>query len=131
MASPHTDPLLGAAGVVAVAGGAFMTVKGFEQGKTAQSLWANIWFDLGLALLLLGLAIVAFALYLHFRKPRGATPSAAVPGSATFRGVDIGGRSRLNVDSSAADLAVDTRIGDDAQMTARHHPGRPDLSADK
>lgn len=103
-----------------------MAVKGFEQHKLPQAVWANPWFDLGLALVIIGLATVGVALFLHFRRT-GSAPSPAVPGSRAFHNVDITDRSKIDLTTSAESVAVDSRISGDAQVRARHLPGRPDL----
>ena len=126
MASPHTTPLLGAAGAVITAGGAFMTVKGFEQSKTRASILANVWFDLGLALVILGLVAVLVALYLHFRKKTPSATPRAVPGSLTLGTVHIADDSRLHIDSTAERFADGTKITDRATVTGRHFPGDAD-----
>lgn len=66
MASPHAGVLIGASAAVAAVGGSFMAVTASEPSKAPRSIWANIWFDLGFSLVILGLGVLAIALFLHF-----------------------------------------------------------------
>jgi hypothetical protein len=103
-----------------------MAVEGFEQHKPPEVVWANSWFDLGLALVIIGLATVCIALFVHFRRA-GSAHSPAVPGSRAFHNVDITDRSQVDLVTSAEYIAVDSRISGDAIVRTRHLPGRPDL----
>jgi hypothetical protein len=62
-------------------GGAFMAVAALEPSKTPRPVWANGWFDLGFAFVILGLLIAAIGLFLHFRRERPPSPAGkpAVP----------------------------------------------------
>lgn len=71
----HSGALLGTAAVTVGAGGAFMLVTGLEPSKT-HSIWMNAWFDTGLALVILGLAVAGLGLYANFRKLRTGTSAA-------------------------------------------------------
>jgi hypothetical protein len=52
-------------------GGIFMAVTGFEPAKNPSIVWANTWFDLGFAFVVLGALVVAAGVVMHFR--RGST----------------------------------------------------------
>lgn len=79
MADKHTAAFwAGGAALIAV-GGIFMAVTGVEPTKTPGTVWANSWFDLGFAVVILGLLITGIGIALHFRKevqPGSAQPAA-------------------------------------------------------
>jgi hypothetical protein len=58
-------------------GGIFMTVTGLEPTKTPGTVWANSWFDLGFAFVILGLVATGVGVVLHFRKE--VQPTSAPP----------------------------------------------------
>ena len=63
------------------AGSIFMAVTGFEPTKNPSTVWANSWFDLGFAFVVLGLVITAAGVVLHFRRevPPASAPPAVSP----------------------------------------------------
>ncbi len=70
----------GGAALIA-AGSIFMAVTGFEPTKNPSTVWANSWFDLGFAFVVLGLVITAAGVVLHFRRevPPASAPPAVSP----------------------------------------------------
>ena len=67
---------MAASGVVVTVGGIFMAVTAFEPSNPPPSVWANAWFDAGFAFVVIGLAVLAIGLFLHFRP---STPAAGLP----------------------------------------------------
>lgn len=45
-----------------------MTVTGMEPTKTPGTVFANSWFDLGFAFVILGLLVTGIGVVLHFRR---------------------------------------------------------------
>jgi hypothetical protein len=78
--------LLGTAGVVFLAGCALVGLSLAETGRT-QDIWANVWFDCGLPLVLLALAMGVRALALMHQRtlPPAANnsdrPNRQIPGA--------------------------------------------------
>ena len=74
VADKHSGVLLAASAVTVTVGGAFIAVTALEPNKTSRSVWANAWFDLGLAFVIVGLLLMLGGIYLHFRPetPRSA-----------------------------------------------------------
>jgi hypothetical protein len=68
MADKHTAAIWTAGGALIAAGGIFMAVTGFEPTEKPRSVWANTWFDLGFAFVILGLLVTVMGVGLHFRK---------------------------------------------------------------
>lgn len=66
VADRHSGTLLAAGGVFVAAGAAFMAVTAFEPSKTLQPVFANAWFDVGLAFVIVGLLVAAVGSYLNF-----------------------------------------------------------------
>jgi tetratricopeptide (TPR) repeat protein len=62
----RTTVLLGVAAVVVAGGGAFMAVTALEPSKVPQSVWTNIWFDVGFGLVIVALLLAAVVLYQNF-----------------------------------------------------------------
>ncbi len=66
-------------------GGIFMTVTGMEPTKTPGTVFANSWFDLGFAFVILGLLVTGIGVVLHFRRevqPRSAPPAVSAADGA-------------------------------------------------
>lgn len=78
----HSSVLLAAGGVIAAAGGAFMTVT---PTKSSASDWTNTWFSAGFACVIIGLCLAALGLFMHFNRQRlkssavGAKEATRVP----------------------------------------------------
>jgi hypothetical protein len=84
MADRHSGTIIAAGGVLIAAGGIFMTVTGFEPAAKPTTVWANSWFDLGLAFVILGLAIATVGVVAHFRREvEGASAPAVVDAPPT------------------------------------------------
>jgi len=83
VADRHSGVLMAAGGIVVAAGAAFITVAALEPTPKPHSIFANVWTDVGLALVLAGLLITAVGLYLHFRR-RPESPSPP-PGRTGYR----------------------------------------------
>jgi hypothetical protein len=64
----HSGTFLAASAVVIAAGGIFMAVVAAEPANTPRPVWANAWFDVGFAFVILGLMIGAAGLYQHFYR---------------------------------------------------------------
>jgi hypothetical protein len=81
VADRHTAALWTAGGALISVGGIFMAVTGFEPTKKPSTVWANSWFDVGFAFVVLGAVIVAIGTVVHFRRevPGGSTPPAVDP----------------------------------------------------
>ena len=91
---------VGGAALIA-GGGIFMAVTGFEPTETPGTVWANSWFDLGFAFVILGLVITGFGVVMHLRRevqpgsappavsatngPPTATPAPPTPNPPRFR----------------------------------------------
>jgi hypothetical protein len=69
MASAQTDAI-GAGGVLATAGGVLVAVGVAEVAGSHHSVFHNSWFDVGLALLVIGLVLVVGALFTSWRRAR-------------------------------------------------------------
>jgi hypothetical protein len=69
--------------------GIFMAVTGFEPAKNPSIVWANSWFDLGFAFVVLGALVVPVGVVMHFRREvqPGSAPIAvnAAPEPPPFR----------------------------------------------
>jgi hypothetical protein len=76
MADKHTGAIWAGGAALIAAGGIFMTVTALEPTKKPATVWASSWFDLGFALVMLGLLITLVGVVLHFRKE--AEPARAV-----------------------------------------------------
>ena len=78
MADKHTGALWAAGAALIAGGGIFMAVTGFEPTKTPETVWANSWFDLGFAFVILGLVITGVGVVVHFRREvqSGSVPAA-------------------------------------------------------
>jgi len=76
MADRHSGTLLGVAAVTVAIGGIFMGVTGFEPTKMPRTVWANSWFDLGFAIVILSGLIAVVGFYQNFRK---AVPKPPAP----------------------------------------------------
>jgi len=61
----HSSVLLAAGSVMAATGGTFMAVT---PSKISAAIWANAWFSAGFACVVVGLALAALGVYLHFRR---------------------------------------------------------------
>ena len=89
MADRHAAALWTAGGALISVGGIFMAVTGFEPTKKPSIVWANSWFDLGFAFVVLGALAVAAGVVAHFRRevqpgrPLPAVNAAAGPAAAT------------------------------------------------
>jgi hypothetical protein len=57
VADKHTAALWTGGGALIAAGGIFMAVTALELTKKPGTVWANSWFDLGFALVMLDLLI--------------------------------------------------------------------------
>jgi len=68
-ADSHSSALLGAGGVMVAAGAAFMALA---PSKATKSFWANSWFDVGFACLIIGLILAARGFYLNYRRQKPA-----------------------------------------------------------
>lgn len=77
MADKHTGAIWAGGAALIAAGGIFMTVTALEPTKKPATVWASSWFDLGFALVMLGLLITLVGVVLHFRKE--AEPASAAP----------------------------------------------------
>src|SRR6266571_2774871 len=75
----HSGALIAAGSVMVTVGGIFMAVTALEPSKTPISIWVNVWFDVGFGFLVAGLIIVAFGLYLNFRKQKPESSEEAEP----------------------------------------------------
>ncbi len=76
----HTASSWAGGAALIAAGSIFMAVTGFEPTKNPSTVWANSWFDLGFAFVVLGLVITAAGVVLHFRRevpPAGAPPAVS------------------------------------------------------
>lgn len=69
----HSSTLLAAGGVLAPAGGVFMTVTALEPAKIPRAVWASSWFDIGLACLITGLLFATLSLFLNYRRRKSIT----------------------------------------------------------
>jgi hypothetical protein len=69
MAASLTDTLTGA-GVVVAAGGVLVGVGLSENAGSHHSVWSNPWFDIGCALVALGLVVVVGAIITSWRNSR-------------------------------------------------------------
>lgn len=78
MADRHSGVLIGVAGVAVVAGGVLISVAAAEVSNTSRSLSSNGWFDLGLSLVILGVALAGTGGFLHFRREVGGSPAPEV-----------------------------------------------------
>lgn len=134
MENPHVGYLLGAGGIVAVVGTAFIALGTGTHGL----IWTHVWFDAGFTMAILALLTIAVATNLHFRRKVSSAPrsspstlqSMPTPNSLTLGDIRVSGKSRLQIDSSAERFADEgTEITDEASVTGRHFPGRPDLLA--
>ena len=76
MADRHTAAFWAGGAAFIAGGGIFMAVTGFEPTKTPGTVWANSWFDLGFAFVILGLIVTGIGVVLHFRRE---VKSAAAP----------------------------------------------------
>lgn len=76
VADKHTAAFWAGGPALIAVGGIFMTVTGFEPTKDPSTVWANSWFDLGFAFVILGLVITAVGVVMHFRREM---PSASAP----------------------------------------------------
>lgn len=63
-----------------------MTV-GVTEASQAHHMWINIWFDLGLAFVVIGLAATAIGTYLHFRSKTSGTVPADEAGTVDPTGL--------------------------------------------
>ena len=90
MADRHTAAFWAGGAAFIAGGGIFMAVTGFEPTKTPGTVWANSWFDLGFAFVILGLIVTGIGVVLHFRREvqpgsappavnTAASPPAAIP----------------------------------------------------
>lgn len=77
MADKHTGAIWAGGAALIATGGIFMAVTGFEPTAKPRTIWANSWFDVGLALVILGLLITLVGVVFHFRKE--AEPASAAP----------------------------------------------------
>ena len=77
VADRHTAALWTAGGALISVGGIFMTVTGFEPTKKPSIVWANSWFDLGFAFVVLGALVVAAGVVAHTSPPRLRRPGAS------------------------------------------------------
>lgn len=84
MAEKHTATAWTGGGALIAAGGIFMAVTGFEPTKKPGTVWANSWFDLGFAFVLLGMVITGIGIVLHFRKEAGPGSTPPAVNSADF-----------------------------------------------
>ena len=100
MADKHSAAFWAGGAALIAGGGIFMAVTGFEPTKTPGTVWANSWFDLGFAFVILGLVITGVGVVMHFHRevqpgsappavsatngPPTATPAAADPEPAAL-----------------------------------------------
>jgi len=79
VADRHSVVLISIGGVVVVAGAALISIGVSEVGNTARALSSNGWFDLGVAVVIAGVALAVIGGVLHFRREvegRPAGPAA-------------------------------------------------------
>lgn len=90
--------------------------------NTPSSLWESPWFDFGLCCLVIAAVAAIWALLAHFKRG-GSKPSVrGAPGSVTLLGGLVGGRSRLEIESSAETFAKDTTFTGNSTTRVRHMP---------
>jgi hypothetical protein len=69
----HSETLIAGGGVFAVVGGALMAV-GVTEASQTHDMWTNIWFDTGLAFVVIGTVVAVIGTYLHFRRRKAPPP---------------------------------------------------------
>lgn len=88
MADKHTAAFWTGGAALIAAGGIFIAVTALEPTKKPGTVWANSWFDLGFALVMLGLLVTIIGTVLHFIKeaePTSAPPSVTLDESKLSR----------------------------------------------
>jgi len=70
MAAPQTDTLIGGGVALATIGGVLMGVGVAENDGSRHTVWSSSWFDVGCALVALGLVLVVGALITSWRSSR-------------------------------------------------------------
>ena len=88
MASSLTDPFIGAGGVLVAAGSVLVGVGIAESAGSHHSVGSNPWFDVGCALVALGLVLVIAALITSWRRSR--RDDQVLPGRVQPLGVGLG-----------------------------------------
>ena len=115
MADRHTAALWTAGGALISVGGIFMTVTGFEPTKKPSIVWANSWFDLGFAFVVLGALIVAAGVVMHFR--REVQPGSALPAVNATAGPAAATPPAVNPDEFKPYHAESGEFPDDKALT--------------
>ena len=115
VADRHTAALWTAGGALISVGGIFMTVTGFEPTKKPSIVWANSWFDLGFAFVVLGALIVAAGVVMHFR--REVQPGSALPAVNATAGPAAATPPAVNPDEFKPYHAESGEFPDDKALT--------------
>jgi hypothetical protein len=114
VADRHSGVLMAAGGIVVAAGAASITVAALEPSAKPHSIFANIWTDMGLALVLTGLLITAVGLHLHFRRqPDSPSPPPGRTGYRVRESAKVFSRnSRIRNQDQAFDVSGNAELHD-------------------
>src|SRR5258708_34177407 len=99
MSEQHSGVLLGVAAILVVAGGTFKAL-GATEASQVHGMWTNPWFDSGLALVVLALAI---GIWTYVVDRRGKSPTPRVSGDPVIA-TSAKPPERTFTDASANDL---------------------------
>jgi hypothetical protein len=89
MAASQTDTIIGGGVALATIGGVLMGVGATDNAGSRHSVWSNVWFDGGCALVVCGLVLVLGAMITSWRRSRHRD-DVVPPGRTQPLGVGLG-----------------------------------------